>query len=243
MNRPKVSGGDWPGLLTLQSGWGKAHARPLRDESTSAALRLERGGPAFLRSCIAWLFDAGAPTVVSGPLTPPARHLWAAAGFRLYQELLVMEKDLRQFCPPPGHTIKEGSGKAWAEAAEIDNMAFAPDWQVGALGLRDAAAATPGSSLLICEMGGVVEGFAIVGVASQVAYLQRIAVRPSRRGLGIGSSLIRATVGWAQHRRARSMLLNTQPENREAISLYTSEGFELLSERLFLLKATLDTQR
>lgn len=243
MNRPQVMGGDWPGLVTFHQGWAKAHARPQRDSSTAAVLRLERGGSGFLRSCKEWLFEAGSPAVISGPVSRSARYVWAMAGFDPEYELLMMRRDLKEHCPAPALEAREASSSHWDRAIEIDNQAFAPDWQVGGLGLRDAAAATPVSQLLVCEQEGKVDGFAIIGVSGQTGYLQRLAVAPSRRGVGIGRSLLRAGVRWAQSRRARSMLLNTQPGNLAAISLYEGDGFELLPERLLLLKATLDTTR
>ena len=42
---------------------------------------------------------------------------------------------------------------------------------------------------------------------------------------------------WAQRQGARALMLNTQGDNEPALNLYESEGFELLSEPLAVLRA------
>jgi ribosomal-protein-alanine N-acetyltransferase len=79
---------------------------------------------------------------------------------------------------------------------------------------------------------GVPVGFSIVGLATGLAYLQRLAVHPEHQGGGIGRSLVRASVAWAAARGARSMLLNTQTDNDPAAGLYAAEGFVEVLEGL-----------
>ncbi len=123
------------------------------------------------------------------------------------------------------------------EAVPIDRQAFDPDWQIGRMGLQDALTATVRSRLLVSEPEPV-QGFAIVGVTGSTGYLQRIAVNPEHGGRGVGRELLRAAMTWARSAGARAMLLNTQPENERAASLYRSEGFVTLPDRLNVLLAT-----
>ena len=230
--------GEWPGRVTLRAGWSQSFARPLNDDVADASLRLERGSASFLRQSAEWLFAQDVPAVLSIPLHPGTRRVWDEAGFEPYRELLLMERDLSFGIEPPTHRITDGSESQWDEALRVDNAAFAPDWRIGRLGLEDAKSATPSSGFLVYEIGGVVAGFSIVGVAQSTAYLQRIAVDPAHGGEGIGRSLVRATVQWARQRSARSILLNTQLENYGAARLYARERFEALPQHLVLLRST-----
>ena len=149
-----------------------------------------------------------------------------------------MERDLSFAVEPPVHRITEGAAAHWQDALAVDNAAFEPSWRIGRLGLEDARAATPAAGFLVHEIEGGITGFSIVGIAQTTAYLQRIAVDPAHGSQGIGRSLIRATIQWAQQRSARSILLNTQLDNHGAARLYARERFESLPQRLALLRST-----
>ena len=58
---------------------------------------------------------------------------------------------------------------------------------------------------------------------------------PDHARRGIGRSLVRASVDWARRHGARTMVLNTQPENLAAARLYEDEGFVRLGARLRVL--------
>jgi ribosomal-protein-alanine N-acetyltransferase len=90
---------------------------------------------------------------------------------------------------------------------------------------------------VVRKAGGGLAGFAITGVGVTIAYLQRLAVDPASQGRGIGRSLVRTSAKWAAREGARSLMLNTQLDNGPAIRLYETEGFEILSEPLAVLKA------
>ena len=119
--------------------------------------------------------------------------------------------------------------------ADLDKRSFDPLWRSTATGLRESYRATLRRTVLVTP-GGHPHGFAIVGCSGVTAYLQRIAVSPSRRGRGLGSRLIFAAIRWAVHHGAASMLLNTPPANRAAAALYGSTGFRRLPDRLAVLR-------
>ena len=52
----------------------------------------------------------------------------------------------------------------------------------------------------------------------------------------MGRSLVRAAGRHARSGGARGILLNTQFDNESAIGLYRSEGFQLVPERLALVR-------
>ena len=220
--------GDWPGLVTIRSGWWKAVARPLNDDSTDAVLRIERGSADFARRAAESLLSCGATAVNGPPLLPGSGQMFVRAGFEPHVELLLFERDLRDAVGDI-HGVHVSEPSERESAAAIDNAAFPDDWRVGRLGLRDAMDATP-ESVMFSPDGGA--GCAIVGVATEIGYLQRIAVHPRDQGGGLGRILVRASVAWARGHGARTMMLNTQMDNERAAHLYRSEGFHALSARL-----------
>lgn len=238
MNRAISARGSWPGRVTLRSGWAQSIARPFNDDTADAALRLDRGSAHFLRTSTEWLFDAGAPSVISTPLHPGMDRVWDEAGFAPFRELLLMERDLSFPTEPPIHPIEPGEDDDWEAALEIDRRAFDPEWRIGRHGLEDARDATPTTAFLVSRAEDEVTGFSIVGISSVTGYLQRIAVDPRVQGTGLGRSLLRASVEWVGRRQAQTLLLNTQRDNRGAARLYRSERFETLPQPLLLLRST-----
>lgn len=224
--------GDWPGLVTLRSGWWKAIARPLNDESSEAAIRAERASSDFLARCAATLIDLGSTGVHSPPLMRGADRMYRAAGFAAHVELSLLEADLRS-APRDVDGVRLASNAEQDRAVEVDRRAFEGEWRVGRLGLVDALSATPDSVMLWLEHGA---GFSIVGVSAEIAYLQRIAIDPDEQGAGLGRLLLRGSMAWARRRGARTMLLNTQTDNEKATMLYRSESFDVLPSRLTILR-------
>lgn len=220
--------GTWPGLVTIRSGWWKAIGRPLNDQSTDAVLRVERGSSEFTRRAAEALLAAGATAVNSTPMMPGTGQMYVRAGFAPHTQLLLMERDLRA-----GVADVDGFHESDEEerigALDIDEAAFDGPWRVGRLGIEDALAATPEAAMLSPDHGA---GFAIVGIAMDVGYLQRVAVHPDDQGTGVGRLLVRASMAWARQRGARTMMLNTQMDNDRAAALYHSEGFRTLTTRL-----------
>ncbi len=228
--------GAWPDGVKLRRGWAQARARPWNDRSPSvAALRLDRGGDRFLTACAGWLWERGVERILSPAMPDTQTGVWRRAGFSDHLELCIFERDLRHPVEDPVHDVVELTEPDMETLAEIDDQAFDPTWQVGRLGLVDAVEATPLAVVLgIVDVDRLV-GFSIVGEMAGIAYLQRLAVSPDRARRGLGRSLVRASVGWARSAGARSMLLNTQPDNRAAAALYADEGFVGLTRRLCVL--------
>lgn len=220
--------GEWPGLVTMRSGWWKAVARPLHEDSADAVLRAERSSVDFVRKCAETLVTCGAVHVHSPPLMRGTDRMFRAAGFVPHTELLLLERDLRTNIGP-FEGVHESTEDDFEAAVGVDATAFTGDWRVGRLGLNDALSATPNATMLSLDAG---TGFAIVGVSAEVGYLQRIAVDPREQGRGLGGVLLRGAMAWARQRGARSMMLNTQMDNERATQMYRSESFTVLPTRL-----------
>jgi ribosomal protein S18 acetylase RimI-like enzyme len=215
--------GRWPDPVQLRRGWAAARARAWNDESpTIATLRLERGSDRFVSACCDWLFGEGLERILSPAVTTSQGQLWRRAGFSDHLELIVFERSLRGPVPVPDRPVAELPRPDLDTLVLIDYRAFDGVWRVGRRGLEDAIAATASSTVMAVDEAGSPAGFVIVGETGGVAFLQRLAVDPAAAGRGIGTALVRAAISWAGRRGARTMLLNTQPENSAAARLYES---------------------
>lgn len=228
--------GTWPGRLVLRQGWAKGQARPWNADVPDAHLRLIRGGKSFLASSGQFLLAQGAPGVMSPPLPDSSSGIWLSAGYEPYLYLDLYSRDLVGTLPKPTHDIPTGASNDWEGPEIIDRAAFPDLWRLDRDGLHEALHATPHAEVLLTHHAGQLTGFAIVGVGSIAGYLQRVAVHPDHRGHGFGRSLVRAAMAWAKRRGARSILLNTQPDNAAAAQLYESEGFDKLLDQLTILR-------
>jgi ribosomal protein S18 acetylase RimI-like enzyme len=65
-------------------------------------------------------------------------------------------------------------------------------------------------------------------------YLDTVSVLPSKQGLGIGTSLIKAFIDRARLLEHKRVGLLVDRENPEAMKLYERIGFELLDKKIFL---------
>lgn len=229
--------GEWPGPITLRRGWARAESRPWNDAVPLAHLRMQRGTSMFIGDCVEALRELGAPGVLSPPLPRSAQRLWREASFEPHAELALLRLDLGEV-RPPSHLVVQGSNSDIREALRIDAAAFDEFWRFDRHAIEEAISSTRTAVIhVVRTAGGGLAGFAVTGIGVTIAYLQRLAVDPACQGRGIGRSLVRTSARWAEREGARALMLNTQLDNGPAIRLYASEGFEVLSEPLAVLKA------
>ena len=74
-------------------------------------------------------------------------------------------------------------------------------------------------------------GYGAISLAGDVADLDRIAVLPDARGRGLARTLLNDLVDRARDLGADRMLLEVAADNRAAIGLYDSFGFDTISTR------------
>ena len=234
---PVFQRGRWPGALTLRRGWARAEARPWNDAVPDANLRLVRGGSGFLAACTRKLHDLGIPTVLSPPLPSSAQRPWRNAGYEEFIPLALMRLDLGRPVDAPSHLVVESDPTDIAGLLRIDRSAFPEFWRFDRYGIEEAIAATSTTGVhIIRDSQGSPAAYAIVGHGHAISYLQRVAVHVDWQGQGMGRSLVRVAARNARSSGAKAMLLNTQHDNEPAISLYESEGYVLLPERLAVLQ-------
>ena len=230
--------GDWPNPIAIPKGWARAHARPWTRTRPEAYLRLVRGSAHFLGLATAQTLELGPPAVISPPLMPSSQQPWLAAGYRGYTSLQLLRKPIETESPSL-IPVTEVHHPDWARIIEIDGAAFGADWQAELPALNEAMKSAGTTAMLgISDPGGGAElaGYAIVGVSAATGYLQRLAVTPALQRQGLGRSLTRSSVNWCRRRGARQVVLNTKPDNQAAQKMYISEGFQLLPDRLELLR-------
>ncbi|HSG80052.1 MAG TPA: GNAT family N-acetyltransferase [Acidimicrobiia bacterium] len=229
--------GNWPGAVTLRRGWSRAECRPWNSAVSAAHLRMLRGGTGFIGDCLMTLGTLGVEDVLSPPLPRSAQRPWLEAGFQMHSQLELLRLDLNRIAAPD-HLVAPGDLAHLAEALRIDAAAFDPFWRFDRTAMLEALQSTPKSALhIVRRPDGHLAGFAITGLGTAIAYLQRVAVEPDWQGQGLGRSLVRTSAWWAKRNGARSLMLNTQVENTGAIALYESEGFVTLPEPLAVLSA------
>jgi ribosomal protein S18 acetylase RimI-like enzyme len=230
--------GTWPGAVSLRRGWARAEARPWNASVDDALLRVIRGGSGFIQACVEKLHQAGAPAVLSTPLSRSARKPWEAAGFVDHIDLALMRLGLDESISAPQHLVARVDKPDLDAMLKIDQLAFPSFWRFDNLALVESTRATSKSSVLVIKDGDLgITGFAVVGFGHAISYLQRVAVHPDWQGQGMGRSLVRAAGRSARRNGSRAMLLNTQFDNTSAIGLYEAEGFVQLPESLAVLKS------
>ena len=117
------------------------------------------------------------------------------------------------------------------EVLAVDRLSFEPFWQLDSAGIDEAILATPRARYRVAldtrahDQEPRVVGYAIMGQGAGAGFLQRLAVHPEARGLGIGSLLVADGFRWLTRWGCRSVSVNTQETNERALKLYEHLGF------------------
>jgi ribosomal-protein-alanine N-acetyltransferase len=109
-------------------------------------------------------------------------------------------------------------------AVAVDRAAFTPHWWYGEGTLRRRAAEA--AHFAVAELAGEVVGYVEGELRRPAAHLNRIAVRPTYQGRGVGAALLDGALRALWQRGAEYVTLNTQSDNRYSQRLYRRFGFE-----------------
>ena len=217
--------GRWPSPVEITRGWARAEARTWNDDFENGFVRLLRGSAGFLRDVSDRIAALSDNEVYSPALLDSTRRVWVRAGYEAEFELQVMERPLGNPVPSPNSRVKRSSDPDLEAIVDVDRAAFEPFWRMSAPGLAQALGSTRTSTTLLIEEGDRLVGYAMVGAQWGTAYLQRLAVDPKAGGNGLGTDLVRASLGWARERAASKVILNVKPGNERAKHLYERLGF------------------
>jgi ribosomal-protein-alanine N-acetyltransferase len=114
------------------------------------------------------------------------------------------------------------------EVTEIERRSYSLPWS--ALTFRSLLR-RPNAFLLVAEENKGVAGYAALWLAADEAELGNLAVRPGRRGRGIGRILLRHVLEEAARRGAREVFLEVRESNAIARRLYEASGFRIVGSR------------
>jgi GNAT superfamily N-acetyltransferase len=177
-------------------------------------------------------------------------------GFAVVQRLVVLRRDLDDIrsllhhSPAAGvevssHTfarrLARRADRAMGETlVALDATGFGGDWRLTVDALSHACRSTPTHRIFVAHEPeadiAAPLGYAVVGVAYEAAYLQRLVVAPEHRSRRIATTLAVAGITWARANGARRMLVNTEPDNSAALALYRSLGFTTDADGLVVLE-------
>lgn len=73
----------------------------------------------------------------------------------------------------------------------------------------------------------VIAAIVLLFTAADVVEIKNVAVLPEHRGRGVGSSLIRFAIEWAQKNGSRSIVIGTGNSSLTQLSLYQKLGFRM----------------
>ena len=200
--------------------------------------------PRVVKRCLDQLDRLGFREAITSALPPNESAGFVAAGFRVTERLHLLERsvtatDRSPVAVPAAFEITRGSRHDLDELLAVDARCFGDFWRLDAIGVHDARTATTYARFRVARRNGVIVGYAITGRQGRMGYLQRLAVDPSVQRAGLGTALVLDGVRWLARWRVRTVLVNTQESNANALALYDSLHFRLKPQGLTVLSTTL----
>jgi len=198
----------------------------------------------FVQRCLDSLTARGFTQVVTSALAPPEQGAFTTLGFQPYERLHLLSHDLSDVGRPDkqaGALLRRGRTSDWPSVLAVDAAAFEPFWRLDRGGLREAIDATSSTRFRVAAParrhghGDGVLAYAITGCSDNQGYLQRLAVHPGHRRLGLGRALGLDGLRWLRRRGVAGAVVNTQLGNDAALALYLSLGFRREPTQLSVL--------
>jgi ribosomal-protein-alanine N-acetyltransferase len=128
--------------------------------------------------------------------------------------------------------IRKGEISDLAEVVELEKEIFKDEAYSEPM-IR-ASFENPISRYFILEDGGKIIGYAFAYhlPASLSADLHNIGIAEAYRGKGHASRLLDSVIEWLLGEGAEELMLEVKVDNADAIALYESRGFEIISRRV-----------
>jgi ribosomal protein S18 acetylase RimI-like enzyme len=207
-----------------------------------------------------WVAEAvatGATVVRTGALFPDSTAPFLESGFDVADTLTLLDLTLLGRALPDRTPINRSTESGSIpqttgtvrlrrlrpsmlhEAADIDRRSFSAPWANDASALADIMTATPYHRSRSVHLDGRMVAFSISGRADRSGYVQRLAVDPSARRRRFAQLLLDDALRWMQRRDVSQVMVNTAADNRSALALYESIGFEPRPGALLILERVL----
>lgn len=188
---------------------------------------------------------SGIGRILTGALHRAERAPFLANGFVEHEQLHLLRHDLVALPAVTGEIhIRRARRRDLATVLDIDARAFDPFWTLDARGLDDAVRATPVTRYrVVGRRAEPAMAYAITGRAADRGYLQRLAVHPDHHRSGVGRALVADALHWLRRSGSRTVMVNTQRQNRAALELYAACGFREEPNGLTVLALDLGENR
>lgn len=207
-----------------------------------------------------WVAEAaatGAKVVRTGAVFPDSTTPFLESGFRVADTLTLLDRTLLDRTLLARTLLARPSGgdptphaersvrlrrlrpSMLHEAADIDRRSFSSPWANDASALADIMTATPYHRSRSVHLDGRMVAFSISGRADHAGYVQRLAVDPSARRRRFAQLLLDDALRWMHRRDVSQVMVNTAADNRPALALYESIGFERRPGALLILERVL----
>ncbi len=234
----------------MTEGAERARVGPWHGDARVGCVTPQPGCPPLSASgvqrCLEALRRLGFREAITAAISPTESAGFFAAGFTVTENLHLLERaitvpDRGPVALPPGVTLRRGHKRDIPELLAVDARSFGEFWRLDEAGITDARTATAYARFRVARHDDALVGYAITGRQGRTGYLQRLAVDPSVRRSGVGTALVLDGARWLSRRYARTVLVNTQESNANALALYESLQFRLKPEGLHVLSTSLAT--
>lgn len=249
MARPRVPSTSVSSLAAARPARARLGRWPYDDQVAHLVLLDHQMMPtsADIASWIAEANQRGARTVRTGAIFPDAAAPFLEAGFHVADTLTLLGLHLRDRPTSGPRRVRTGGPirlrrlrpSMLVEAAEIDRRAFSSPWSNDTSALADIMTATPYHRSRSVHLDGRMVAFSISGRADRSGYVQRLAVDPSARRRGFANVLLDDALHWMRRRDVEQAMVNTAFDNRPALALYESAGFDQRPDSLLILEQAL----
>ncbi len=236
-----------------------AAARPARarlgrwpyDDSVAHLVLLDHHMVPTAADVARWIDEAsaqGARILRTGALFPDSTPPFLDAGFHNADTLTLLSRRFDDEVHGPSYRpgafrgavrLRRLRPSMLGEAADIDRRSFSTPWANDSAALADIMSATPYHRSRSVHCDGRMVAFSISGRADRSGYVQRLAVDPSARRHGFARLLLDDALHWMRRRNVAEAMVNTAADNRNALSLYESAGFESRVGSLSILERAL----
>lgn len=106
--------------------------------------------------------------------------------------------------------------------AELERLCFSLPWSKK---LVEESVSSPFDTGFVLEQGGEILAYGILSIVAGEGEIQRIAVLPLRRRLGLGRELMEAMLACSREHQAEAVSLEVRAGNEGARRLYEACGF------------------